>query len=142
MVVIAVALARSTSIPLSWTRNPKNFPKDTPKAHLWGFILSLKTLHLSNTFLNTLTWSLISSTLQLCHPHSLPARDALCHRIWRSSCWCTCIFQPEGHHSVVEIVYGCSKSIFLRISWHHSNLVISAEAIHKGEHGVSCCRVY
>jgi hypothetical protein len=29
-----------TSIPPSCTRNPRNSPAETPKAHLFGFILS------------------------------------------------------------------------------------------------------
>jgi hypothetical protein len=29
-----------TSIPPSCTRNPKNSPADTPKAHLFGFIFN------------------------------------------------------------------------------------------------------
>ena len=49
-----------------------------------------------------------------------------------------CIFQPEGHHSMIKIAYGCFESSFLSIFWHYSNLVIFAESIHKGEHGISC----
>ena len=44
---------------------------------------------------------------------------------------CTCFFQPKGRHSVVEITYGHPESDFLRILWHHSNLVVLAESIHE-----------
>ena len=57
MVAMAVAFVGSTSIPLLWTRNRKNFPTDTSKAHFSGFILNMKSLHLSKTFLNNLVWS-------------------------------------------------------------------------------------
>ena len=55
---------------------------------------------------------------------------------------CACIFQLKGYHSVVKIAYGYSESSFLCIFWCHSTLVVFAESIHKGEHGVSCCRIY
>ena len=55
MVAIAVAFAGSTSIPLLWTRNLRNFLAKTPKAHFNGFIFSLKSLHCSSTFLRILT---------------------------------------------------------------------------------------
>ena len=42
MVAMVVVLIGSTSIPLLWTKKPRNVPKDTPKAHLRGFILNLK----------------------------------------------------------------------------------------------------
>ena len=34
MVVIAIAFFGLTSIPLLWTRNPRNFPAETPKSTL------------------------------------------------------------------------------------------------------------
>ena len=55
MVAMVVVMAGSTSIPLLWTKKPRNVLKDTPKAHLRGFILNLKARHLSNTFLNIWT---------------------------------------------------------------------------------------
>ena len=41
MVAMANAFFRSISIPRLCTKKPKNFPVDTPNAHLRGFILSL-----------------------------------------------------------------------------------------------------
>ena len=55
---------------------------------------------------------------------------------------CACIFQPKRHYSLVEITYVCFESGFLCNSQCHSNLVISIKSIHKGEHGISCCKVY
>ena len=61
IVAMAVALVGSISIPLLCTRKPRNFPEDIPNAHLRGFILSLKALHLSNTLFNA--WSALLSSL-------------------------------------------------------------------------------
>ena len=41
IVVMAYTLLGSTFMPLWWTRNPRNFPAVTPKAHLSGFMRSL-----------------------------------------------------------------------------------------------------
>ena len=65
MVAMAVALVGSTSIPLLWTRKPKNFPEDTPNAHRSALISFL--------------------TYLLCHPHSPLTPDASYHEIWPSS---------------------------------------------------------
>ena len=61
---------------------------------------------------------------------------------YRVSVSCTCILQPKGHHSVVEITYKSSEGNFLRIFWCHLNLVLPIEPVHKGKHGIPCCRVY
>ena len=55
---------------------------------------------------------------------------------------CACVFQPERHHSIVEIAYASPESSLLRVFWRHSNLIISTEAIHEGKHGVSYYRIY
>ena len=55
---------------------------------------------------------------------------------------CAYIFQLEGHHSIIEIAYRSIESSFLHVLRHHLNLIISAEFIHEGKHGVSCYRVY
>ena len=52
------------------------------------------------------------------------------------------VLQLERHHSIVEISYGSPESSFLYILWCHSNLIVSAESILEGKHGVSCCRIY
>ena len=44
-------LGGSTSIPLSLTRKPSNFPAVAPKVHFWGFNLNLYYLILSKNFL-------------------------------------------------------------------------------------------
>ena len=48
---MALILDGSTSIPLSLTRKPSNFPTVTPKAHFYGFNLSLYFLIISKNFL-------------------------------------------------------------------------------------------
>ena len=48
---MVLILDRSTSIPLSLTRNPNNFPVVTPKVHFYGFNLNLYSLILSKNFL-------------------------------------------------------------------------------------------
>ena len=46
----------STSIPLSFTRNPNNFSAVTPKMHFCGFNLNLYSLILSKNFLKFMVW--------------------------------------------------------------------------------------
>ena len=48
---MALILDGSTSIPLSLTRKPSNFPVVTPKVHFYGFNLNLYSLILSKNFL-------------------------------------------------------------------------------------------
>ena len=48
---MALILDRSTSFPLSLTRNPYNFPAITPKAHFYGFNNNLYSLIFSKNFL-------------------------------------------------------------------------------------------
>ena len=45
----------------------------------------------------------------------------------------TCIFQPEGHDSVVEVSKGRPESCLFSILWIHLDLILSTETIHKGE---------
>ena len=49
-----------TSIPLSLTKKPKNFPAITPKVHIYGFNLNLYSLILSKNFLKLTMWSFLS----------------------------------------------------------------------------------
>ena len=55
---------------------------------------------------------------------------------------CACVFQPKRHHSIVEIVYRSPESSLHHILWRYSNLIVSAESVHEGKHGVSCYRFY
>ena len=61
---------------------------------------------------------------------------------YRALVSCTCILQPKGHHSVVEITYKHFEGNFLRIFWCHSNLVLPTEPVHEGKYGIPYCRVY
>lgn len=47
---IALALARSRSMPFRWIVNPKNFPEDTLNTHFKRFILKLYYLHVKKDF--------------------------------------------------------------------------------------------
>ena len=48
---MALIFDGSTSIPLSLTKKPNNFPAVTPKVHFYGFNLILYSLILSKNFL-------------------------------------------------------------------------------------------
>ena len=50
MFSIAWILSGFASIPLCETINPRNFPDDTPKAHLLGFNLILYCRSVSNVY--------------------------------------------------------------------------------------------
>ena len=84
IVVMACTLLGSTSIPLWCTRNPKNFPTVTPKAHLNGFMRSLSSRHLSKPFVRQKDDLLWFFTSQQCHPHSPRSLCASCHERLRS----------------------------------------------------------
>lgn len=145
MVAIAVTLAGSTFIPLLWAKNPKNFPADTLKAHFNRFILNLKSMHLLNTFLNTLTLS--SRFLYFYHDivHVIllfTMHHAVEYGGHSALIICTCVFQPERHHHIVEIFYGRSEGRHFCISWRHLYLIIATEFVHEGLHGISCSRIY
>ena len=53
---MALILDGSTSIPLSLTKKPSNFPAVTPKVHFYGFNLNLYYLILSKNFLKFMVW--------------------------------------------------------------------------------------
>ena len=53
---MALILDGSTSIHLSLTKKPSNFPTITPKVHFCGFNLSLYFLILSKNFLKFMVW--------------------------------------------------------------------------------------
>ena len=57
---MALILDGSTSIPLSLTRKPSNFPMVTLKVHFCGFNLSLYSLILSKNFLKFMVWLSLS----------------------------------------------------------------------------------
>ena len=57
---MALILDGSTSIPLSLTKKPSNFPAVTPKVHFYGFNLSLNFLILSKNFLKFMVWLTLS----------------------------------------------------------------------------------
>ena len=61
---------------------------------------------------------------------------------YRALVSCTYIFQPKGHHSVVEITYGHSEGSFVHVFWRHSNLVVPTKSFHEGKHGIPWYRVY
>ena len=107
MVAMIVALVGSTSIPLLWTRKPKNFPKDTPNVHLRGFILSLKVLHLSNTFFNT--WTCSSRFFDFTTMSSTQSSSSWCITSWNIGLVWFVLF----HHSI-------SITQFLSLITHHS----------------------
>ena len=55
---MALILDESTSISLSLTKKPNNFPEVTPKVHFYGFSLSLYIL--SKNFLKFMLWLSLS----------------------------------------------------------------------------------
>ena len=57
---IALILDGLTSIPLSLTKNPNNFPVVTPKVHFYGFNLNLYSLIHSKNFLKFVVWFSLS----------------------------------------------------------------------------------
>ena len=57
---MALILDGSTSIPLSLTKNPNNFPAVTPKVYFYRFNLNLYSLILSKNFLKFVVWFSLS----------------------------------------------------------------------------------
>ena len=57
---MALIFDKSTSIPLSQTKKPNNYPTITPKVHFSGFNLNLYSLILSKNFLKLAMWSSLS----------------------------------------------------------------------------------
>ena len=57
---MALILDGSTSIPLSLTKNPNNFPAVTPKVHFYKSNLNLYSLILSKNFLKFVVWFSLS----------------------------------------------------------------------------------
>ena len=55
---------------------------------------------------------------------------------------CACVFQPVGHHRVVEIPNRCSKGSIFRIFCCHPNLIVPFESVHNGEHCIPHDRIY
>ena len=57
---MALIFDRSTSITLSLTRKPSNFPAVTPNVYFYGFNLNLYSLILSKNFLKLVMWPSLS----------------------------------------------------------------------------------
>ena len=83
-----------TSIPLSLTRKPNNFPTVTPKVHFCEFNLSLYSLILSKNFLKFTVW------LSLAFPTIL--RLLTQRSRWLGSSWKSMV---QEHFSVVAAQY-------------------------------------
>ena len=88
MVAMVVTLVGSMSIPVLWTKNPRNFLADTPKAHFSRFILNLKILHLSNTFQPKRHYSVV----EIIYGHS---KGSFLHIFW---CHSNLVVPTESIH--------------------------------------------
>lgn len=114
MSLIALAFVGSTSMPLWWTTNPRNFPDETPEEHFKGFIFRLILCTL--WILAWGRWYVGCSFLFDYHVVNV-ILNAIMHHIMKYSSHgslicCSSILQTKRHDCVIEFPEGVRTAVF------------------------------
>ena len=142
---IALTFLGFASIPLCDTMKSRNFPEETPKAHLDGFQLHTVLSECIERLLKIVQMVLFFFTLDehIVHIYFHVLLNLFAeHLVYQSLVRGPRILQTERHDPVaVELLTGDEGSLLL-ILFCHLYLVVPKKGVHKGKKLVPGCRVH